>query len=891
MKVNILPGMKKKLSIALILASFTILSCQKFRINTFISDWHKSPDGAWTGADCWANRLQDWRIKDGRLECTGTMPFRTVHLMSGRISEKNGNLNTSITIFRDKSEMNDGGSSAGILLGAGRGLDQRAAALVFHSPGEGAGIYAGIDERGNLFLKDIEKSDYFIVRNDNNNKPWTEVRLMLSVITDKESARIKILAINPYTNFITDRLEAEGIPSERVSGNIAIAANYPDNTLKYSTYAFSDWKVWGSRLEKNTSWKSGPIVTAQYTLSKNILKLTAQFMPLGDNDMKKAVLQIFENEEWTDISSSEVLRPSYTANFKIPGWNRIEDTEYRIVYEIKRTGKQRYFLSGIIKHDPVEKPEIKILSLSCIEQIIRPDGDTYRSLDDGRFNYRLSLLFPHNQLVMNLKSQNADLLYFAGDQVYETASPVSPDPGNPFLDYLYKWYLWCITYRDLTTTIPAITIPDDHDVYHGNLWGEGGRPTPPGLFGNEAQDAGGYKMPSDFVNMVQTTQTSHLPDPVDPESAGQGISVYFTECNTGGVSIAVLEDRKFKSAPKNLFPEAKIQDGWPLNRFWNPKYNARTENALLLGNRQMKFLESWIQDWSGKTWMKIVASQTLFANLATIPSDSLTDEVVPLMPIPDSGEYVSGDRLATDFDSDGWPQNERDRVLRLIRKAFALHISGDQHLGSTVQYGIDDFRDAGFAIVSPATGNIWPRHWFPPIPGFNRKPGWPENFGDFEDGFGNRITVFAVANPQKSKIEPVRHHEASTGYSVITLRRDTREIELANWPYHSGQENGKPFPYWPVKINQTDNYGKPPAGWLPEIKVEGMNDPVIRIIREYTGELIYTLRIKGNSFQPWIFEYGNYRIEVGDPDQNRWQKIEKVYPTAFREREPVNIKF
>jgi hypothetical protein len=73
--------------------------------------------------------------------------------------------------------------------------------------------------------------------------------------------------------------------------------------------------------------------------------------------------------------------------------------------------------------------------------------------------------------------------------------------------------------------------------------------------------------------------------------------------------------------------------------------------------------------------------------------------------------------------------------------------------------------------------------------------------------------------------------------------------------------------------------------------VEGLTNPVIKIFREYTGELIYSLRLSGGSFQPKVFEMGNYRIEVGEPDLNKWQKIEKVYPTEFKEREPVIVRF
>jgi hypothetical protein len=873
---------------AFIVILFT--SCDKFRFKSFSSDWDKSPDGTWTGKDCWANRLQDWCIKEGRLECLSTLPMRTVHLMSGSISEKRGNISSSVTIFATGREKSDG-SSAGILLGAGSGLDYRAASLVFHSWGNKAGIYAGLDSKGNLFIRDLEKENYFFVSGKKNNISWAEARLMLNVTNAKGGSKIRILAVNPSTNIIIDKAEYEGIPSERLSGNIALVSHAGNGSTSDYRYSFSGWKVSGSRIEKNDGWNSGPIVTAQYTLSRNTLKLTGQFMPIGEEENHQAILQIYENEKWTNADTAFIENPSFTAQFRIENWKRETDVDYRINYDLERKREKRYFLSGIIKHDPVEKDTVRMLSLSCIEQIIRPDGKEYFSIDGGRFNYPASLLYPHKTLTDNLKKFNTDLLFFAGDQVYEGSSPTRPDFDHANLDYLYKWYLWCLTYKDLTTRIPTITIPDDHDVFHGNLWGEGGKATPQGLSGSEAQDEGGYKMPPEFVNMVQATQTSHLPDPVDPRPAEQGISVYFTDCNIGGISFAIIEDRKFKSAPKNLFPEADIFNGWPRNMYWNARHSSRTGKLSLLGERQMTFLEKWSADWSNNVWMKVALSQTLFANLATIPGDSLTDDVVPLMPIPDSGKYIQGDRLATDFDSDGWPQVERDKAIKIFRKAFAIHVAGDQHLGSTVQYGTDEFRDAGYAIVSPATGNIWPRHWFPAFPGSNRETGWPANYGDFEDGFGNKITVFAVANPHISTVEPVRHNQYSTGYSAITFYKNTREIELANWPYYADPEKDKPFPSWPVRINQTDNYGRNAVAWLPEIKVEGLIDPVVKVIREYTGEIIYSLRISGTTFQAKVFEYGSYKIEVGEPDKEKWKTVEKLYPTAFKEREPVVLKF
>ena len=398
-------------------------------------------------------------------------------------------------------------------------------------------------------------------------------------------------------------------------------------------------------------------------------------------------------------------------------------------------------------------------------------------------------------------------------------------------------------------------------------------------------------MPARFVNMVQKTQTSHLPDPADPEPADQGIDVYFTDCNIGGISMAVIEDRKFKSAPAELLPAARIVNGWPMNQSWNTEWFADVPGATLLGDRQYSFLEKWVSDWSGGAWMKAVLSQTLWANLATLPDSAMNDAIVPFLEIPDSGVYVTGDKIVSDFDSDGWPQSGRNRALKIIRKAFALHICGDQHLPSTVHYGTDTWDDAGYAIVSPATGNIFPRRWFPPVPGSNRSEGTPLYTGEFKDGFGNKITVRAVANPHKSKVFPSRQNELVTGYSVVTFTKSTREIELANWPGYADPLKDKPFPGWPIKISQTDNYGRRIIAWLPEVVTEGLSDPVIRVISESTGEMVYNLRISGNSYQPGVFYYGPYTIEAGDPDRDIWKKISGIQAWTTKERQKIVLAF
>ena len=48
----------------------------------FRSGWPKDAERVWVGPEYWSNRLQDWRIKDGRLECVTSGGDRNVHLLT-----------------------------------------------------------------------------------------------------------------------------------------------------------------------------------------------------------------------------------------------------------------------------------------------------------------------------------------------------------------------------------------------------------------------------------------------------------------------------------------------------------------------------------------------------------------------------------------------------------------------------------------------------------------------------------------------------------------------------------------------------------------------------------------------------------------------------------------
>ena len=866
---------QKKLSKQLFFLFIVVLiltSCsnQKKESASYSSKWPETVHRTWIGPEYWTNRLQDWQLDKGRVECLTSEPNRNINLLNWRLDKKEGNFTIRVrTGLLTDSLASNKKNWMGFRIGAkGNFNDYRDDAIY------GKGLNVGIATCGELFIGEAP------VKENGNAKsliPFlkNEIELIAVVGIVGGEYSLKLSALDPKTNKILAEIEEHDIPEQMLYGSLVLVSHFTDlkRNNNIPSCWFDDWRITGSKLVNYPERTFGPILFSQYTLSRGVLKMTAQMAPMG-MDKKEVLLQIQNDGKWENQCSSIIDPVSRTANFKIENWNNSKDKDYRLVYELASGNNNftSYEYPGIIRKEPIDKENIVVAG----------------------FTGNNDLGFPNNDLTKAVAFHNPDLLFFSGDQIYEGVGGfgVQRTPvDKAILDYLRKWYLFGWEYGVLLRNCPSVSIPDDHDVYHGNIWGAGGITSLPGLSAAAAQDAGGYKMPAEWVRMVERTQTSHLPDPYDPTPVAQGIGVYYTEMNYGGISFAILEDRKFKSAPKQLLPEAEIDNGWPQNRNWNAAKSADIPEAELLGKRQQYFLESWVEDWSNNTWMKVVLSQTIFANVATLPSSEYHDAIVPKLRILEKGEYAPNDRPVSDFDSNGWPQSKRDQSLKTIRKAFAFHLAGDQHLGSTIQYGIDEWGDAGYAFCVPAISNIWPRRWYPKIRGENKKEGSPEYGGDFLDGFGNKISVSAVSNPVFTGKKPSNLYDRATGYGIVRFNKNTRDITIECWPrfIDPSEPMAKQYDDWPITINQFDNYNPDPSGWLPTIEVEGMINPVVKVYSEKDNELVYAIRIQGKLFSPPVYKPGSYRIEVGD--SSNYKIFKGQQPELVKDSKKLRLNF
>ncbi|WP_299624983.1 alkaline phosphatase D family protein [uncultured Tenacibaculum sp.] len=552
------------------------------------------------------------------------------------------------------------------------------------------------------------------------------------------------------------------------------------------------------------------IAFALYTIHENTLKLTAQFYPIKNVEPFEASLEVFQNNKWKKIAETRIIYPGYTAPFRVENWDDTKELKYRVNHN------NTAYYEGILRKNPIDKEDFVMAAFTCNSIYPGHGGDISR-----------------NDIIENVKKIKPDLLFFSGDQVYDHSQ-----------HYLY-WLKFGKDFEEIIRNTPTITIPDDHDIGQGNLWGQGGKKA-----NSRRGISGGYYMPIEYIKEVERAQTSHLPDPYDATPIGQGIGVYYTDLKWGGMSFAILEDRKFKSgldlvAEKNpdVFPNGSYE------AIFNPNVDTKkmdVEGLVLLGERQLKFLEDWTTDWENAS-MKTVLSQTIFSQVNNY-----------------SGKH---DReLLADFDTNAWPQTGRNKALSVIRKSFSVMIAGDQHLGSVVKHGVDDFGDAGYSFCTPAIANFWLRWWDPKKAGANQEKNAPKYTGDFLDGFQNKMTVRAVGNPTLPEIkEGGKLSTRAAGYGIVRYHKKNRAITFECWGRNVNitDAKSKQYPGWPITIQQSDNYTIKNGYELPRLTISKPAQ-VVTIHNSETNELISSLRIKGSKYQAKVPKEGLYTITIGE---------------------------
>ncbi|MCC7387207.1 MAG: hypothetical protein IT431_00415 [Phycisphaerales bacterium] len=849
-------------------------------------DFDTTPDRVWLGREFWANRLQDWRVAGRRLECVETrknLPMRTAQLLTAALGETPGQAEISVKLGPlDPAAEPGPHAGAGLLLGAGGShVDYRLTAQVHHAPGEDGGMAVLVARDGSVSIRRNDQPlpdtplwsidmpvgpDQMPVLGQGMGSPHLQkadsYTLVVQVVRGATVARVTARTQNDAGDVL--HFAFAEVEHPLADGGIALAATGgPEGSA--SGFWFDDLKITGDLVRAHKDRSFGPIWHASYTRGEHGLAMTAQLPPLAPMGAPGADLP--EVELWVDDggwrreASAPVVPDSWTAHFALPGWDTGRDIPYELRFAEPTTGAGRAgAYAGTLRAAPdtLARPYV-IASLNC--------NKTYTG--GLRWN-RSGLWFPHDDLVANLAAHDPDLLYFSGDQIYEgDMTPADTrDEDVLCLDYLYKWTKWCWAFGPVTRDRPTITIPDDHDVYHGNIWGAGGRRAR-AQDGLSAQDAGGYKHSPRFVNAVHRTQVGNLPPTGISPTIGEGYTTYTTTITDAGVSFVVFADRMFKESPSVATPEGEYRNGFPQAAGFDARAHGDDDGVPLLGGEQEAFLHRWASDWSGGVWMKVGLSQSPFSGAHTLPSSARSDGVVPGLPSLAPGEYPPDDIPMPDADTNGWPRAGRDRAVGALRRGFAVHLAGDQHLSTLQRYGLEAWRDSGVCFTSPAIANTWPRRWFPSEARAGQDPTLgedaPRYTGDFLDGFGNRLTMLAAANPIRSGREPAGLYDKAPGYGIVRLDRRDRTIRFECWARWVDPlaPDAACYPGWPVTMAQGDLCGLSWGHAVNGLQAEHIDRWVLTVRRAGSADPLYSIRVYDGFVArvpdegPWDWEYRN----------------------------------
>ena len=741
--------------------------------------WRRTHDRVFLGGAFWANPMEDWQIADGGAECRSLGGNRSIHSLTHQITNPIKGFAMSVQLSQIEVQGIDAG--AGFRLGVRSELNEyRSNCFVAR------GINAGVAD-GQLRLG--SKSAPL--------PPGTSLKkldLVLNGVASGTDVALTLEAREAGTGASLAKL-SHVTPTDSLLGNVALVSNYgadeSQNTGKKavktanpgrSRYRFTDWKLAGDAFTVSDRQRFGPLLWSMYSLSDSrtpegwVMKISALTGPMGRDDSQFVELHVQRDGAWQSLGEAKLDPDAWVATFRIPNWDEKAAVPYKLVYREKhRDGTVTPDeWTGTILANPVGRP-LRLAAMTCQN-------------DYG---------FPYEPVARNVAKLKPDLVFFSGDQIYESHGGfgIIREPAAPaILNYLRKFYQFGWAFRDVMRHAPTICIPDDHDVFQGNIWGEGGAkmsitPADPG-----ASSKGGYIEPARMVNAVHRTNVSHHPDPFDPTPSKQDISVYYGDMVYGGVSFAILADRQWKSGPE------RVKTGGPrADHVTDPDFDTRTldqPGLVLLGERQEAFLKEWAQDWRGHS-LKAVLSQTVFAAVATHHG------------------RLDG-FLKGDLDSGAWPQTARNRAIDILRPAMALHVNGDQHLATLAQYGVGQQRDSMWSFCTPAIAAGYPRWWRPDVAGMphtKRPKHGLANTGEFLDGFGNKVYVYAVGNPEVGQATNRydRAHEKGSGFGFITFDPAKKTYTVESFRFLIDPTDGKAsnqFPGWPVTIHQTENRGE-----------------------------------------------------------------------------------
>ena len=214
-----------------------------------------------------------------------------------------------------------------------------------------------------------------------------------------------------------------------------------------------------------------------------------------------------------------------------------------------------------------------------------------------------------------------------------------------------------------------------------------------------------------------------------------------------------------------------------------------------------------------------------------------------------------------------------------------------------VRHGIDTHDDAIYSFCAPSVSNAYARAYHPTYKGdyYKTKPPAPEQYlGKQLDGFQNKVTFLAVANPDTrpdgpytTKTRPKLHQQVP-GFGIVDFNTREQTITFNSYPRSeivASRLKGGQYPGWPITIKASDNEGRKPTGELARVIINGEANEYRSVVKVYNpdGSLQWAQRMTGKTFTIHSYGSGEHTIKIGST-------VLKAQPSETAKTTTITIK-
>ena len=144
--------------------------------------------------------------------------------------------------------------------------------------------------------------------------PRGQIMLRLEAEAGEGGYTLTLSAHHAPSGRLLSETRLKGVGGKHVDGGLALVSHGTPAAGRAGWW-FEDWNVSGSKLERHDDRAFGPVLCALHTLSRGVLKMTAQMGPIGKQDTPLADLQIRSGTARSSSSSDKKRAPAL--------WSRI----------------------------------------------------------------------------------------------------------------------------------------------------------------------------------------------------------------------------------------------------------------------------------------------------------------------------------------------------------------------------------------------------------------------------------------------------------------------------------------------------------------------------------------------------------------------------------------